>query len=191
MFNLIGITGKARTGKDTVAQYLVRNHGYIRNALADPLKLAAQKMFMLSDAQTWEDEFKEVIIPFWDMSPREMFQKLGTEGGREVFGDDIWLKRWSYHYDAYKDHTNYVTSDVRFPNEAAHIRNLGGVIIHVTRNKAGKVLKGGTANHASEKNLPVRAGDFKIENTGSKLELEAQVAEIVNELEKRKHKNVN
>ena len=127
MFFLFGIHGKAGSGKDTVAKHLTDNYGFLRNAFADPLKRAAQQMFYLTQAETWEDSLKEVVIPYWGMSPRELFQKLGTEGGRNVFGEDVWLKRWLYHYRQFKDNTHYVVPDVRFENEATHVRSLGGV----------------------------------------------------------------
>lgn len=179
MFYLLGIHGKARVGKDTVADYLVQNHGYIRNGLADPLKRAAQHMFFLTDAQRDSDELKEIVIPYWGMSPRQMFQKLGTEGGRMVFGDDLWLKRWTYHYNTYKDHTNYVVSDIRFSNEADYVRSLGGIIIHVTRDSARGMLVGDTVKHASEATLPVGEHDFEIVNSGTKKELYAKLDNVV------------
>lgn len=179
MFYLLGIHGKARTGKDTIAAHLVNHHGYIRNGLADPLKRAAQQMFMLTDAQRDSDELKEIVIPYWGMSPRQMFQKLGTEGGRNVFGDEIWLKRWTYHYDTYKAHTNYVVSDVRFNNEAEYVRSLGGIIIHVTRASAPSLLAGDTVKHASEGTLPVQPHDFVIANDGTKKDLIEKIDQVV------------
>ena len=50
---LIGITGKAGVGKDTVAEHLWHKHSFVRIGLADPLKRAAQEIFGLTDEQTW------------------------------------------------------------------------------------------------------------------------------------------
>ena len=61
---LIGLTGKARSGKDTVANYLFNQHGYTRIAFADPVKLAAQQVFGLTHEQTWVEGLKEVEIPY-------------------------------------------------------------------------------------------------------------------------------
>jgi hypothetical protein len=82
---LIGIVGKARSGKSSIAQHLWSEHAFTRIALADPLKLAAQQIFGLSDEQALRDEFKEIEIPFWGMSPRQMFQRIGTEASKPVF----------------------------------------------------------------------------------------------------------
>ena len=91
---LIGITGEARSGKDTIAKHLWAEYGFTRIAFADPLKLAAQQMFGLSHAQTWDDSLKEVVIPHWGMTPRKIFQLMGTEASKPVFGEDVWVKRW-------------------------------------------------------------------------------------------------
>lgn len=171
MLFLIGIHGKARSGKDLAAQHLVNRHGFVRNAFADPLKRAAQQMFMLTDEQTWSDELKEVVIPHWGMSPREIFQKLGTEGGRMVFGEDIWLKRWRYHYDTFKGVMNYVVPDVRFENEAQYIRDLGGTVIHIVRDGTEDKLLGATKKHASEAGVAPHVDDFVLDNNSTKQEL--------------------
>ena len=36
--NIIGILGNKRVGKDTVADYLVKNYGFIKYNFADPIK---------------------------------------------------------------------------------------------------------------------------------------------------------
>jgi hypothetical protein len=51
--NLIGLTGYARSGKDTVADILVRNHGWAKIALADPIKRICQDVFCFSESQLW------------------------------------------------------------------------------------------------------------------------------------------
>jgi hypothetical protein len=76
---VIGLAAKARSGKDTGAAMLLENDGAVAYALADPLKRGCQALFCLSDEQTWSDELKEQKIPQWGMSPREMFQQVGTE----------------------------------------------------------------------------------------------------------------
>ena len=160
---LIGITGKARSGKDTLAAYGWSRYSFTRIAFADPLKLAAQQMFGLSQEQTWDDRYKETIIPCWGMSPRQMFQLLGNEAVKPVFGNDVWIKRWSMSYAVFRDTDDVIVPDVRFDHEAAHIRSLGGGIIAVLR---GPGLVGSTGDHASERGLSYLP-DFTIENDGT------------------------
>ena len=172
---LIGITGKARSGKDTVAQMLYAQHAFTRIAFADPLKLAAQQMFGLTTEQTWHDSHKEEVIPYWGMSPRQMFQLLGNEAVKPVFGDDVWIKRWSMSYAVFRDTDDIVVPDVRFDHEAAHIRSLGGVIVEIQR---GIGLVGSTGDHVSERGLSTLP-EYTIDNNGTLEELYAALDTIV------------
>ena len=173
---LIGITGKARSGKDSAARYLWTQYGFTRIALADPLKAAAQAMFGLSDRQAWDDELKEVEIPFWGMTPRRMLQLLGTDASKPIFGNDIWVKRWLITYDLLNDTDDIVVPDVRVDIEADAIRSRGGIIIEVRRDVAG--LPGAAGAHVSEGGLSAPA-DFVIHNNGTLEELYAALDTIV------------
>lgn len=50
---IIGLCGQAGVGKDTVADFLVKNHGFVKVALADPLKRICREVFDFSDEQLW------------------------------------------------------------------------------------------------------------------------------------------
>lgn len=50
---IIGLCGQAGVGKDTVADFLVKNHGFVKVALADPLKRICKEVFDFSDNQLW------------------------------------------------------------------------------------------------------------------------------------------
>ena len=50
---ILGITGQTKSGKDTIADYLVAHHGYQKIALADPIKRFGRDVFMFSDTQLW------------------------------------------------------------------------------------------------------------------------------------------
>lgn len=123
---LIGITGKARSGKDTAAKILCLNHGFVRMAFADPLKMAAQQMFGLTHAQTWDDRLKEVVIERWGKTPRQIFQLLGTECVKPFFGEDMWVRRLDLNYQVLKDSDNVVITDVRFDAEHSYLKQRGG-----------------------------------------------------------------
>lgn len=175
MKKLIGITGKARAGKDTMAEYLQCEFGFVRLPFADPLKMAAQNIFGLTDAQTWDDEVKETKIDHWGMSPREIFQKLGTEAVKGTFGSEVWIKRWMITYELIKGTDTVVVPDVRFDLEASVIRSRGGIIVEIRR---GTGLEGETAQHVSEQGLTL-VPDFVIENFGTKKELYASLDALV------------
>ncbi|MDO8271997.1 MAG: deoxynucleotide monophosphate kinase [Gammaproteobacteria bacterium] len=92
MRKIIGLAAKARSGKDTVASMLMKQESVSAYALADPLKIACQALFGLTDKETWDDEIKERKIPLWGRSPREFFQLVGTDWLRNL-NPEHWLLR--------------------------------------------------------------------------------------------------
>lgn len=176
---IIGLTGLARSGKDSIAKYLWAQHEYTRIAFADPLKMAAQHIFGLTDEQTWSDDLKAVVIDYWGMSPRQMFQKLGTEAIKGTFGANTWAKRWELSYGPFALTDDVVVPDVRTDVEAALLRYYGGVIIEVSRKSAG--LSGDEGSHSSESGLSTFA-EFEITNDGTMQDLHEAVDAILGKL---------
>ncbi len=50
---IIGLSGVAGSGKDFIADLLVKNHDFVKIALADPLKRICRDVFDFSDEQLW------------------------------------------------------------------------------------------------------------------------------------------
>jgi hypothetical protein len=174
---LIGITGKARSGKDTIAEYLWSRHCFTRIALADPLKLVAQAAFRLGHQQTFNDALKEIAIHPWGLSPRQIFQKTG-DIYKAAFGEDFWVRRWMLSYEMFKDTDHIVVPDIRFDEEAAVIKELGGTLIRVVR---GGGLAGAEGKHRSETGITLPV-DFTINNDGSLEDLWWEVDRIMRSL---------
>ena len=172
---LIGLTGAAGAGKGSVAARLVERHGFREIAFADPLYSAVSAIVALP-VQTLKDRtVKEQPIPWVGKSPRELLQLLGTEFGRRMVKDSIWIDLAMRLVDG-----RTVISDVRFDNEAQAIRDRGGVIWSVTR-RAYSCLAGEAADHESEAGIdPLMIGRF-ISNDGDLAALYAEVDTAVRE----------
>jgi len=173
---LVGITGRAGAGKDTIADYLVHEHGFTKLSFAGPLKamLAAAGMPEPADRAA-----KELPIPGFGFTWREAAQRLGTEWGRAL-DPDIWVKvieaqilQAQILNSAYETNCRFVLSDVRFENEAAMIRRLGGKVLFV---HGRAVDLGANAAHASEAGIAFAQGlDSLIPNSGSLDDLFSEV----------------
>lgn len=50
---IIGISGIAGSGKDTLADFLVKENSFVKVALADPLKRIAKEVYEFTDDQLW------------------------------------------------------------------------------------------------------------------------------------------
>jgi hypothetical protein len=53
--SIVAIMGSARAGKDTTAEYLVKNHRFTRIGLADPMKRFCKEVFAFTDEQLYGD----------------------------------------------------------------------------------------------------------------------------------------
>lgn len=174
---LIGVHGKARSGKDTIANHLVDEHGFVRTAFADPLKAASAVLFGWPVEIAFSDEIKGYKSPLWDITGRTAFQRLG-DAMKIGFGTDFWIKRWACEYARLKDKHSIVVADVRTNAEADMIRGLGGIILHLERRGAG--LSGLEGMHSSEAGITFnRSTDLRIENNGTLSELEDEINRIV------------
>ncbi len=124
---LIGLVGKAGSGKTTIANLLIRKYGFERMAFADPLKEMLIKAGMCTRDECYGEKTK--------MS-RWLMQKVGTEIFREQIDEDFWVKatldRLSERWDE-NPRARIVIDDVRMPNEAQAIRALGGELVRVVR----------------------------------------------------------
>ena len=179
---LIGVTGKARSGKDTFARILVEDHGFKRMAFADPVKVASAIIFGWPVEQVFDDSFKTFRSDYWGLTVREAFQRVGTEAIRGEFGEDHWIKRWLLDYSKVKDVMSVVVADVRSEAEAEAIRSLGGMIVHLHRDKAG--LQGSEGQHSSEAGITFGERDINIDNNGALHQLENQVHILIQFIEK-------
>lgn len=141
---LLGIMGKKGSGKDTVSDYLVEHYQFHKLAFAGPIKQVAQNMFDFTEQQL-NGELKETIDKRWGISPREVFQKLGTEFGQfdlpkyfpplgKKVNRNFWVERLKIEYGKLPNNSNVIVSDVRFNHEIEAIKKMGGKIIYIERN---------------------------------------------------------
>lgn len=176
---VVGVTGFARSGKDTVADYIIDNDkDLLKYSFANPLKNAVSSLFNIPREELDGDN-REVKLPEWGLSIREILQLFGTESMRNVFGEDFWIKKAQHAVDsALGDNSTFgiIISDVRFENEAQFCRD-NGILIHVSRSGAdGNV---GVSGHASEGGIQIDTSDYIIENNSSLEDLYKRVDEII------------
>jgi hypothetical protein len=177
---IIGLTGYARSGKDTVANILVDNYKYNRLAFADKIRqLLTEIDPILENGQRLSSTLEEYG---WDIAKakpevRRLLQTLGV-GARKMFGDNFWVDRAlgevaPANYYLY----NFVVTDVRFKNEADKIKTKGGQIWRVKRLGVGAVN-----NHVSESEMDDYKVDQILINNGTIEDLELLVKTRMNGL---------
>lgn len=183
---IIGISGKAQAGKDTIAgmlQVLLTNphitwdmynsdicyawdHFIVH--YADLLKEVSQEMLDMPFDDFNNQEVKQQYIDWLGMTVREFLQKLGTAVRKEI-DPDFWVKALfnTYH------NGNVIIADVRFPNEAEAIKERGGILIRIERPGAG------AGNHISETALDnYDKFDYIVNNDGTLEDLFKRISNI-------------
>ena len=174
---IIGISGKAGSGKDTAAKMLevlyanpdisyedFANKRYKNFAdilivhFADSLKETAQVLFRIGEWETNTQEGKKTTINWIGKTVRELLQGIG-QGLRDAIDPNLWVK---ILFANTEDWSNYIIADVRYPNEVKAIKEHNGILLRIDRKGAG------AGNHSSETALDdYKEWDVHIENNGS------------------------
>jgi hypothetical protein len=142
---LISLSGLAGSGKDTIADYLIKEHGFIKKSWAGNLKDMCAVLFswdreMLEGRTPEARKQREIVDTWWsrklgipNFTPRYALQHLGTETLREHFHQNIWVFSLS-KYLADNTDKNIVITDTRFPNEISELSNFNAQTWFIERN---------------------------------------------------------
>jgi hypothetical protein len=170
-YNLIGLTGYAQSGKDTFASILVEKYGYSRIAFADKIRdflYGINPMVACSPTGYLQDL---VNLVGWDKAKQEpqvrrLLQDLGISA-RDLISEDIWV---TAALSSVSKDQRVVITDVRFENEAAMIKSMGGQLWRVKRSGVGPVN-----DHVSESEMDGYKVDQIFVNNGTLEELQALI----------------
>ena len=193
---IIGVSGKAQSGKDTVSkmiiytiwyyscsqrlfpfgldhynriyEIIINSNYWYKTSFANKLKQCLGNILNVRVSQFEDNEFKKSEIEWLGITVRELLQKFGTAIRNEVC-DDFWVKACLKDYNK---NDNWVISDVRFKSEAKGIKDLEGILLRVNREGAG------AGNHISEIDLDDYSFDYVINNDGSMEDLLLKVKEF-------------
>lgn len=201
---LIGLVGFIGSGKGSVGDLLDHVHNFTQDSFAAPLKDAVATIFgwnrQLLEGITKESrDWREKPAAFWSkafdkpFTPRLALQLMGTEAGRNVFHQDIWVTSLLNRYSQRGGDT--VITDVRFKNEFQAVQKADGIIVRVRRGEdpewfhtAFCANKGNTAAIEEMKGLGIHQSEWDwiglpvnhtIYNDGSLADLEDHVRHLV------------
>ena len=180
---IIGIHGPSRGGKDTVCRILMEEFPLIqfeRQGFADALKISAAKSIGLvgnnEELIRQMNDIKEngkIFTGYAHLTGRQFLQYYGTEGHRDLFGDNFWIdqvipdptvprKRYN---GPHRTCDVLLIPDVRYQNEVGRIIDAGGELWKVRRR-----IDGHNTGHVSENPLTAR-WDLIVDNNESIEEL--------------------
>lgn len=171
---IIGLSGYGRSGKNTVAEIIKELQPHKRWKIvgfSHKLKEVASILTGIPPTFFENQQFKQSHIPGWDMTARELLQKLGTEGIREGVHPDAWVNAL---FTDYREDDNWIIVDCRFPNEAGRISDYGGIIVRVNRGNP-------VNSHESETALDEWRYDYVINNDKDLQSLTESVRAFINQ----------
>lgn len=172
---IIAISGKAESGKDTIANFISKNYGGKIVHFADEVKHIATVTF------GWDGKKDE--------KGRNLLQLIG-DGARQ-YNKDIWVdKLLNKIENSYYKHYDYlVIPDLRYENEFDALREFAGnmgydiTFVRVERPNHSNRLTEEQRNNASETSLDQCVlWDKYVVNDKGLAELECKVGVMLNEL---------
>lgn len=198
---IIGLHGRIGAGKNEAAKRLsLMSPDVVEVSFARKLKESAAALLgcTVDDLERWKNEPYRLVAVGVDVNDlgfvettkqtvRSFLQRYGTESHRDVFGDGFWVDaalpmRGTHSpaplrsVDLDYERALYVVTDVRFPNEAQRVHELGGTVIGLL----GSSTTGGS--HVSE--IPLDC-DRWIDNTirdDNYTSLDRQLRALLNEI---------
>src|SRR6266404_53931 len=164
---ILGLSGKKRCGKSTLARLLHEKYNWFRGDLSKPITLMGITLLRYQNVS--EERIRhiigvgrdtEIITELGWKTFRWFQQTIGTDWGRMLMHTDLWTNAF-INADGLK-HANIVMENIRFQSEVEILRSFGGIIIRIIRHTDDDNDK-----HVSEQELEEIVPDHIFHNNGT------------------------
>jgi hypothetical protein len=175
---LIGLGGLKRSGKDTLAEHWSDRWGYVVMGMSDPLLNMAlalnplipvpgrESKYGREDEPTTYQRLSTLVARLGYVGAKEIpevrafLQRLGTDVGREMIDQDLWVKQAEAAIQKHWDEGRAVVlTGIRFPNEVELVRRLAGRTLYLTRGSLSA-----DDSHTSETSVGSADFEWSLEN---------------------------
>lgn len=157
----IGLCGKMRSGKDTVADLILSKHPEYRTlAFADGIKKVIEICFPEELAK--------------GSKPREFYQYIGQN--LRKLNPQVWINYTDKELQSLDNSTNVIITDCRQLNENVYLRNNGFIVVKVDADEdirlqrikdMGEDVSVEQFNHSTELDVDLIEPDYLLRNNGS------------------------
>lgn len=186
---LLGLGGYAFSGKDTTADILVAQYGWRKLYMSQTLEKALLALNPIIDNQpdysggshdVYGRRYQEIHTKLgYDESKkhpevRGLLQRLGTEVGRNLLGENVWVDAVFGEADLLlAQGLSVAVCGIRYENEMAAVHRRGGRTVWIDRG-----LKP-VNTHTSENAFGPRDFDYQLANTGTLKDLDREVGDML------------
>ena len=179
---IIGLRGPIGSGKDTAATWLAFHFGYGIIGFSDPVYESLYRLNPAIGIAHHRYVYLQTLVDKdgWDIAKRrypairQMLRTIGTENGRDLFGNYCWVNICQQRMRN-QGFPRYAIRDLRFPEEAEFIKNNGGVIWEIQGRVSEEVAA--LPSHRSEEQT--FAVDRVVLNDGSLPQFQRRITEIM------------
>ena len=179
---IIALGGLPRSGKDTLANYLQDAYGFEKVAFADGVRDAVYTLNPMllvdhgGDSEVEVTYYRDSVDEYGyeytkENSPqlRGYLQRMGTDVGRNMFGENLWVEQAQKKIYAWTAKSvSVVVTDTRFVNELSMLQRMGAATVWVSRSG----VKG--SEHESDTALDKHDFDILLQNDGDLNHLETK-----------------
>lgn len=176
MKNIAFWSSTPQQGKTTAARFLVDNFGYTRLSFSRTIDLMLKPLLRsLCVSDYYLGEGKDEKIDRLGCSFRHLKRSLGTEWGRHMIREDLWVNALEFAIaDLFEDGLPICVDDLRHFNELKMLKTWGFAIVKIERG----VIR--TDSHSSDTELRDFAGwDQVIDNSGSLENTCSQIQKLI------------
>ena len=182
---LLALTGRARSGKTTAAEWLESRYGATVLGFADPVREACRTLAGMS-ADEWERAPRDEKLPRLGVSPRDLMERLGA--ALRTANPDAFLNVTNWRvlearrasWGAAEPDPLIVIADVRTARELSWVRAQAASVVHL-RNPRLAPPPEGNATEAEHDPLP---GEWVIDNGGTLAQLRQQLDYVMEEVDR-------
>ena len=157
---VIAFAGPAGVGKSTAAQYLTvepRLGKVLTLSFAAPMKKMVATILREGSDSFKQEHKNDPLYGLCGKSPRYLLETIGTEWGKNLIGQNIWLDIVANQILSTSFDT-YVIDDLRTEAEADYIHKVfGGTVIELSRD--GVAYK---CDHITSSQIPDRCIDHRV-----------------------------
>jgi hypothetical protein len=186
---IIAISGKAGSGKNTLAQLLsesfkeecdIESFGSaVKDTVSamfgyDRVKLEGTTI----EDRNWREQEDPIVSSMTGRSftPRQALIFIGTDIGRNAIHPDFWIetlfKKYHQRLANSTDNNIMIITDLRFKNEYSYLKKVGAILIRINRDAHI------SSSHITECDLDDQPFDYFIDNNGSLEDLKIKTSNL-------------